>query len=203
MVNKADNIKISDKAVTSAQGIQARFQLGYHQSAINSFELDIDIDIPGQGITAIFGESGSGKTSLLRCIAGLENNAFGCLNVNGELWQNASVFVPTYKRSLGYVFQEASLFEHLTSMGNLCYAIKRNNQTANPELLEQVVSVMGIEGILEQFPQQLSGGERQRVAIARALLSEPKLLLMDEPLASLDTARKLEILPYFVCQSCC
>jgi molybdate transport system ATP-binding protein len=196
MVNKADNIKISDKAVTSAQGIQARFQLGYHQSAINSFELDIDIDIPGQGITAIFGESGSGKTSLLRCIAGLENNAFGCLNVNGELWQNASVFVPTYKRSLGYVFQEASLFEHLTSMGNLCYAIKRNNQTANPELLEQVVSVMGIEGILEQFPQQLSGGERQRVAIARALLSEPKLLLMDEPLASLDTARKLEILPY-------
>lgn len=196
MVDKADNIKMSDKAVTSAQGIQARFQLDYDQSATNSFELDIDIDIPGQGITAIFGESGSGKTSLLRCIAGLENNAFGCLNVNGELWQNASEFVPTHKRSLGYVFQEASLFEHLTSMGNLCYAIKRNNQTANPQLLEQVVSVMGIEDILEQFPQQLSGGERQRVAIARALLSEPKLLLMDEPLASLDTARKLEILPY-------
>jgi molybdate transport system ATP-binding protein len=196
MVDKAGNIAKADKAVTLTQGIQARFQLGYDQSAINSFELDIDIDIPGQGITAIFGESGSGKTSLLRCIAGLENNAFGCLNVNGELWQNASVFVPTHKRSLGYVFQEASLFEHLTSMGNLCYAIKRNNQTANPELLEQVVSVMGIEGILEQFPQQLSGGERQRVAIARALLSEPKLLLMDEPLASLDTARKLEILPY-------
>jgi molybdate transport system ATP-binding protein len=196
MVDKADNIGKADKAVTLAKGIQARFQLGYDQSATNSFELDIDINIPGQGITAIFGESGSGKTSLLRCIAGLEKTAFGCLNVNGELWQNTSLFVPTHKRSLGYVFQEASLFEHLTAMGNLCYAIKRNNQTANPELLEQVVSVMGIECILEQLPQQLSGGERQRVAIARALLREPKLLLMDEPLASLDTARKLEILPY-------
>lgn len=185
-----------DKAVTLAQGIQARFQLGYDQSVISPFELDIDIDLPGQGITAIFGESGSGKTSLLRCIAGLEKTAFGCLNINGEHWQNSSLFVPTHRRSLGYVFQEASLFEHLTSMGNLRYAIKRNNQPANPELLAQVISVMGITNILEQFPQQLSGGERQRVAIARALLSEPKLLLMDEPLASLDTARKLEILPY-------
>jgi molybdate transport system ATP-binding protein len=196
MVAKVDKIDISDTSVPSGQGIQARFQLGYDQSATSAFALDIDINIPGQGITAIFGESGSGKTSLLRCIAGLEKTASGCLNVNGELWQNAAVFVPTHKRSLGYVFQEASLFEHLTAMGNLRYAIKRNNQGANSELLGQVIGVMGIEGILEQFPQQLSGGERQRVAIARALLSEPKLLLMDEPLASLDTARKLEILPY-------
>jgi molybdate transport system ATP-binding protein len=196
MVDKADKIEILDKSVKLALGIQACFQLGYGKSATSSFALDIDIDIPGQGITAIFGESGSGKTSLLRCIAGLEKTASGSLNVNGEHWQNASVFVPTHKRSLGYVFQEASLFEHLTAMGNLRYAIKRNNQAANTTLLEQVIIVMGIEGILEQFPQQLSGGERQRVAIARALLSEPKLLLMDEPLASLDTARKLEILPY-------
>jgi molybdate transport system ATP-binding protein len=94
------------------------------------------------------------------------------------------------------VFQEASLFEHLTAMGNLRYAIKRNNQPPNSELLKQVVSVMGIQSILGHFPPHLSGGERQRVAIARALLSQPKLLLMDEPLASLDTARKLEILPY-------
>jgi molybdate transport system ATP-binding protein len=185
-----------DKVVATANRIHARFTLGYAKSAKNTFELDIDIDIPGQGITAIFGESGSGKTSLLRCIAGLQKNASGCLNVNGELWQDGSLFVPTYKRSLGYVFQEASLFEHLSAMGNLRYAIKRSNQHFNPALLEQVVSVMGIEGILEQFPQQLSGGEKQRVAIARALLSQPKLLLMDEPLASLDTPRKLEILPY-------
>jgi molybdate transport system ATP-binding protein len=189
--------KTLDKTVISVQGIQARFQLDYVQSLATSFfGLDIDINIPGQGVTAIFGESGSGKTSLLRCIAGLEKTTSGYLNVNGELWQNASVFVPTHKRSLGYVFQEASLFEHLTVMGNLLYAIKRNNQAANPQLLDQVICVMGIQGILEQFPQQLSGGEKQRVAIARALLSEPKLLLMDEPLVSLDTARKLEILPY-------
>ncbi len=152
--------------------------------------------MPGQGITAIFGESGSGKTSLLRCIAGLEKNASGRLNVNGECWQETSIFVPTHKRSIGYVFQEASLFDHLTAMGNLHYAIKRNHQAVNLKLLNQVISVMGINNILTQFPQQLSGGEKQRVAIARALLSQPKLLLMDEPLASLDTARKLEILPY-------
>jgi len=192
----ADKREEIDKVTKSAQGIQARFQLGFGQSAKTHFELDIDIVIPGQGITAIFGESGSGKTSLLRCIAGLEKNACGCLQVNGELWQGASVSVPTHKRSLGYVFQEASLFEHLSAMGNLRYALKRNNQTANPELLEQVIGVMGIAGILSQLPEALSGGERQRVAIARALLSQPKLLLMDEPLASLDTARKLEILPY-------
>lgn len=183
--------------IECGKGIQARFQLGYGQSVNKHFELDVDIDIPGQGITAIFGESGSGKTSLLRCIAGLETQASGSLMVNGEIWQDSSVFIATHKRSLGYVFQEASLFEHLTAKGNLRYAMQRSKQKANPDLLlAQVISVMGIEGILEQYSQQLSGGERQRVAIARALLCQPKLLLMDEPLASLDTPRKLEILPY-------
>jgi molybdate transport system ATP-binding protein len=196
MADKSKKIKASDKPETPAQGIQARFYLRYATSAKSTFALDIDINMPGQGITAIFGESGSGKTSLLRCIAGLEKKASGSLNVNGECWQETCVFVPTHKRSLGYVFQEASLFDHLTAMGNLHYAIKRNHQAVNPELLNQVISVMGINNILTQFPQQLSGGEKQRVAIARALLSQPKLLLMDEPLASLDTARKLEILPY-------
>lgn len=185
-----------DAKTGSLKVIQARFQLSYGRQAKSHFNLDVDIDIPGQGVTAIFGASGSGKTSLLRCIAGLEKHTSGKLCVNGELWQDSSVFVPTNKRSLGYVFQEASLFEHLTAMGNLRYAIKRSNQTVNPQLLEQVVSVMGVESILTQLPEQLSGGEKQRVAIARALLSQPKLLLMDEPLASLDTARKLEILPY-------
>ena len=192
----ANKIKTLDTSIGSAQGIKARFQFSVKQSATETFTFDIDLTIPGQGVTALFGESGSGKTSLLRCIAGLEKNISGCLSVNGELWQDASVFVPTHKRSLGYVFQEASLFEHLTAMGNLRYAIKRNNQATNSQLLEQVISVMGIESILSQFPQQLSGGEKQRVAIARALLSQPRLLLMDEPLASLDNARKHEILPY-------
>lgn len=196
MADKDKEIKMIDKLVTSAQVIQACFYLRYALSAKPSFGLDININIPGQGITAIFGESGSGKTSLLRCIAGLEKNASGSLNVNGECWQDTSVFVPTHKRSIGYVFQEASLFEHLTAMDNLHYAIKRNHQAADPKLLNQVISVMGIKDVLSQFPQQLSGGEKQRVAIARALLRRPKLLLMDEPLASLDIARKLEILPY-------
>jgi molybdate transport system ATP-binding protein len=196
MADKSKKIKVLNKPETPAQGIQASFYLRYATPAKPTFTLDIDINMPGQGITAIFGESGSGKTSLLRCIAGLEKNASGSLNVNGECWQETCVFVPTHKRSLGYVFQEASLFDHLTAMGNLHYAIKRNHQAVNPKLLNQVISVMGINGILTQFPQQLSGGEKQRVAIARALLSQPKLLLMDEPLASLDTARKLEILPY-------
>ncbi|WP_339724298.1 molybdenum ABC transporter ATP-binding protein [uncultured Paraglaciecola sp.] len=178
------------------KGIQARLQLSYERSTKNHFELEVDIDIPGQGVTAIFGESGSGKTSLLRCIAGLENEVAGSLCVNGEMWQDVNLWVPTHKRSLGYVFQEAYLFAHLSALGNLRYAIKRSNQPANTELFEQVVNVMGIEGILSQLTAQLSGGERQRVAIARALLSQPKLLLMDEPLASLDTPRKLEILPY-------
>jgi molybdate transport system ATP-binding protein len=193
MVDRTDRPETADM---SAQGIQACFRVSYGRSPKKSFNLDIDIEIPGQGITAIFGESGSGKTSLLRCIAGLEKNASGWLSVNGECWQSASVFIPTHKRSLGYVFQEASLFEHLTVLGNLRYAIKRSKQIASVDLFNQVVSVMGIEGILKQFPQQLSGGEKQRVAIARALLSQPKLLLMDEPLASLDTTRKLGILPY-------
>jgi molybdate transport system ATP-binding protein len=196
MADKSKKIKVLDKPETPAQGIQVSFYLRYATSAKSTFALDIDINMPGQGITAIFGESGSGKTSLLRCIAGLEKNASGRLNVNGECWQETSIFVPTHKRSIGYVFQEASLFDHLTAMGNLHYAIKRNHQAVNLKLLNQVISVMGINNILAQFPQQLSGGEKQRVAIARALLSQPKLLLMDEPLASLDTARKLEILPY-------
>ena len=137
------NIENTDKPAMSTQGIQARFHLRYGQSVKATFELDIDIEIPGQGITAIFGDSGSGKTSLLRCIAGLEKNASGSLNVNGEFWQDSSVFVATHKRSLGYVFQEASLLEHLTAMDNLRYAIKRNHQVTHPQLFNQIVRVDG------------------------------------------------------------
>jgi molybdate transport system ATP-binding protein len=192
----ADKIEMFNKSKYSAQGIHASFQFSYEQRVKDAFNLDVDLKMPGQGVTAIFGESGSGKTTLLRCIAGLEKNISGCLRVNGEIWQDTSEFVPTHKRNLGYVFQEASLFEHLSALENLRYAIKRSKQADKANILEQVVNVMGIEGILSQYPEQLSGGEKQRVAIARALLSQPKLLLMDEPLASLDTARKLEILPY-------
>ncbi|WP_299082258.1 molybdenum ABC transporter ATP-binding protein [uncultured Paraglaciecola sp.] len=192
----ADKVGKSANCDSPANGIQLQFQLNYKGATSRSFVLDIDIAIPGQGITAIFGGSGSGKTSLLRCIAGLEQSAVGCVRVNGDIWQNGTTFIPTYQRSLGYVFQEASLFEHLNAKDNLLYAVKRSNCVGDPDLFAQVVQVMGIENVLIQFPEQLSGGERQRVAIARAILSQPKLLLMDEPLASLDPARKLEILPY-------
>ncbi len=177
------------------QGLHAQFQLQYPGKE-SAFALDVNLALPGNGITAIFGQSGSGKTTLLRCVAGLQQATRGQLMVNGETWQSDTLFLPTHQRSLGYVFQESSLFPHLTAKGNLSYAIKRSGIPNSATLYDQVIELMGIESVLSRYPRQLSGGERQRVAIARALLIQPRLLLMDEPLASLDMARKQEILPY-------
>ena len=181
----------------SKESIKARFTLinkkGYD---LQPPYLDIDTVIPSSGVTAIFGHSGSGKSSLLRCIAGLEKADQGQLIINETCWQDLQTFLPTHKRPIGYVFQEASLFPHLNAQQNLNYAIKRADQPVSPELYQRVIDVMGIEGILIRYPSQLSGGERQRIAIARALLIQPRLLLMDEPLAALDHQRKQEILPY-------
>lgn len=171
--------------------IHARFQL--HR---NDFTLDVDITLPATGVSVLFGHSGSGKTSLLRCIAGLEKADTGKLTVNGTCWQSEKKFLPPYQRPIGYVFQEASLFNHLTARGNLNYAVKRAPKTDKPIDFDHAVTLLGIENILERRAEQLSGGERQRVAIARALLIQPRLLLMDEPLAALDLPRKQEILPY-------
>ncbi|MGL6161950.1 molybdenum ABC transporter ATP-binding protein [Microbulbifer sp.] len=175
--------------------IHTRFLVTFPSAGEQPFCLDVDATLPGRGISAIFGHSGSGKTTLLRCIAGLQRNDGARLVVNGDIWQDGRLFLPAHKRPLGYVFQEASLFPHLSARGNLDYAVKRGGKR-RPELIEHVISLMGIEPILGRYPEQMSGGERQRVAIARALLIRPRLLLMDEPLASLDTARKQEILPY-------
>lgn len=175
------------------QGLHAKFHLQHPQS---HFALNVDLTLPDSGVTAIFGQSGSGKTTLLRCIAGLERAQQGHFVMKGETWQNDNFFLPTHKRPLGYVFQEPSLFPHLTAKGNLDYAIKRSGIPLPAGLYDQVIDLMGIESILKNNSQQLSGGEKQRIAIARALLIQPKLLLMDEPLASLDNARKQEILPY-------
>ena len=190
----ADLEVVVDKTDINKQAIHACFNVTYPQA--QSCALDVNLTLPGRGITAIFGHSGSGKTTLLRCIAGLKKLAQGNLSVNDVIWQNQSTFTPTHKRPLGYVFQEASLFPHLTAQGNLNYAIKRADEKISDEDYQRVIETMGIETILQQYPQQLSGGQRQRVAIARALLIQPQLLLMDEPLASLDNARKQEILPY-------
>ncbi len=175
----------------STPTLSARFQLNR-----SNFNLDVELQLPCQGVTALFGHSGSGKTSLLRCIAGLENSATGTLHFNNEVWQDNNLFVPTHQRRLGYVFQEASLLPHLSARGNLEFARKRAAETILEADYQRIVDLLGIGPLLDHSPSQLSGGERQRVAIARALLSKPRLLLMDEPLASLDQARKQEILPY-------
>lgn len=175
--------------------IEARFtvELG---SKLRRFQLGVDLTLPGEGVTAIFGASGSGKTTLLRCIAGLQKVADGKLVVNGAVWQQGRTVVPTHKRPLGYVFQESSLFTHLTAEGNLNYALKRSGNADMPERKRRLVELLGLDALLQQHPAQLSGGERQRVAIARALLIDPRVLLMDEPLASLDEPRRQEVLPY-------
>ncbi len=170
--------------------IQARFKLDWP-----GFSLDVDLALPGRGVTALFGPSGCGKTTLLRSIAGLERPPKGFLQVNGDLWQDDSIWLPTHLRPLAYVFQESSLFPHLSVMGNLQYGRQRTSQAASFNL-SQVIELLGIETLLSRKPDALSGGERQRVAIARALAVNPRLLLMDEPLAALDMQRKHEILPY-------
>jgi molybdate transport system ATP-binding protein len=172
------------------ENIQARFRVDWP-----GFSLDVDLALPGRGVTALFGSSGSGKTTLLRCIAGLERSSRGLLSFNGEIWQDDKTWLPTHRRPLGYVFQEASLFPHLSVLGNLRYGMKRVISERKVGL-EQAVELLGIGHLLERKPDHLSGGERQRVAIARALAVSPRLLLMDEPLAALDLKRKQEILPY-------
>ncbi|MDP2547497.1 molybdenum ABC transporter ATP-binding protein [Oceanobacter sp. 4_MG-2023] len=159
------------------------------------FTLDVDLTLPGRGVSVLFGHSGSGKTTLLRYIAGLERTN-GTLLFKDQCWQDEQHFVPTFQRALAYVFQESSLFDHLTAAGNLQFAIKRARGKVDKEDFEQAIDLLGIHHTLKRYPHQLSGGERQRVAIARALLSKPRLLLMDEPLASLDERRKQEILPW-------
>lgn len=171
--------------------IHARLQLCYPGHATPA--LDVDIRLPGRGVSAVFGPSGAGKTSLLRCIAGLER-ASGELRIGQQSWQDDRHFLPTHRRPLGYVFQEASLFPHLSVRGNLAYACRRASTTAAS--WDHVIALMHLEPLLERHSGQISGGERQRVAIARALLSGPELLLMDEPLAAMDADRKREILPY-------
>ncbi|MDP5237963.1 molybdenum ABC transporter ATP-binding protein [Uliginosibacterium sp. 31-16] len=166
------------------------------QHAFPGFTLDVDLQLPGRGVTVLFGHSGSGKTTLLRCVAGLERAGQARIEVNGSRWQDDKVFVPTWQREIGYVFQEASLFSHLDVRGNLAFGMKRATGAAREDEIRAMAQRFGIEHLLTRKPDGLSGGERQRVAIARALLTRPRLLLMDEPLSALDAARKQEILPY-------
>ncbi|MDR0478344.1 MAG: molybdenum ABC transporter ATP-binding protein, partial [Burkholderiaceae bacterium] len=146
--------------------------------------------------------SGSGKTTLLRAVAGLVRPAPGRVALADAVWQNETgcgpnVWQPTHRRAIGFVFQEASLFDHLTVAGNLDFGRRRALPGERRVALDQIIELLGIGFLLDRRPARLSGGERQRVAIARALAASPALLLLDEPLAALDAARKAELLPYF------
>ncbi|GLX16290.1 molybdenum import ATP-binding protein ModC [Pseudomonas straminea] len=173
--------------------IHARFALSHP-----GFTLDVDLQLPGRGVSALFGHSGSGKTTVLRCVAGLERSGSGYLKVNGETWQDSAngIWLPAHQRPVGYVFQDANLFPHLSVRRNLEFGFRRIAKTARRVPFEQAVELLGISHLLERLPARLSGGERQRVGMARALLTSPSLLLMDEPLAALDLKRKGEVLPY-------
>lgn len=177
----------------SEQQIHARFTLMHP-----GFTLDVELQVPGRGVSALFGHSGSGKTTVLRCVAGLERAASGYLQVNGDTWQDSAngIWLPAHQRPVGYVFQDANLFPHLSVRRNLEFGFKRIARAERRVPFEQAVELLGIEHLLERLPDRLSGGERQRVGMARALLTSPRLLLMDEPLAALDLKRKGEVLPY-------
>ncbi|WP_271898504.1 molybdenum ABC transporter ATP-binding protein [Candidatus Phyllobacterium onerii] len=151
-----------------------------------------------RGVTALFGRSGSGKTSIIRIIAGLSRPDQGRVVFDGDVLVDTKkgIFVPKYKRRFGYVFQEGRLFPHLTVQQNLNYGRWFTPKSRRSEDLSKIVELLGIGDILDRRPGKLSGGEKQRVAIGRALLSSPRMLLMDEPLAALDDTRKIEILPY-------
>lgn len=161
------------------------------------FNVDAEFTIPAKGVLGIFGESGSGKTSVLRCVAGLEKNVKGRIEVNGETWLDENKSLSSQQRNIGYIFQENRLFPHLTVAKNLEYGLRRGSKNSHSIDCEHLLELLNIGHLLGRCTYQLSGGEIQRVAIGRALLKNPQMLLLDEPLASLDEKRKQEILPFF------
>jgi molybdate transport system ATP-binding protein len=163
-----------------------------------AFQLDVALDIPSQGVTALFGASGSGKTTVLRCLAGLERADRGHVVVGRSAWQDDArrIWLSPHERRVGYVFQDAALFPHLSVAQNLEYGARRARHAARQGVRSAALDFLGIEPLLRRGVANLSGGERQRVAIARALSASPELILMDEPLASLDAAAKAGILQH-------
>ncbi|ROV58320.1 molybdenum ABC transporter ATP-binding protein ModC [Vibrio ponticus] len=164
------------------------------KQTLGDTEFDINVELPSRGITAIFGRSGAGKTSLINAVAGLTQPDSGHIEINDHVLfsDKQGINVPTRDRRVGYVFQESRLFPHYRVKGNLLYGVKKTDDL----YFKQIVELLALEDLLVRYPIELSGGEKQRVAIGRALLSKPDILLMDEPLASLDLPRKREVLPF-------
>jgi len=164
------------------------------------FRLEATLTAPTPGVIALFGRSGSGKSTLTNVIAGLLTPDAGTVRLDGEPLTDmrSGIVVPVERRRIGYVFQEPRLFPHLSVAGNLRYGERRRRAAATVAAFDEVVPLLGLAPLLRKKPRQLSGGERQRVSLGRALLSQPRLLLLDEPLAALDVARREEVLPYLV-----
>ena len=173
--------------------IRIRFEVRFP-----GYTLCVNQCLPEKGVTGIFGVSGSGKSTFLRAIAGLERPINSRIVIGNEIWHDdeKGIFVPPYKRSLGFVFQDAALFPHLSVRKNLEYGMKRVPKANRRIPLDYVADLLGLIPLMDRTPQTLSGGEKQRVGIARALATSPRILMMDEPLASLDLPRKAEIIPY-------
>jgi molybdate transport system ATP-binding protein len=183
----------ADAATVARLRVNARKRL-------EQFQFACDLDLPLSGLTALFGRSGAGKSTLMNLIAGLHRPDDGRISIGDEVFfdRAAGIDRPVHQRALGVVFQDARLFPHLTVRHNLAFGLKRAGERAKAPRIgfDAVVDLLGIAPLLARRPHSLSGGEKQRVAIGRALLAQPRLLLMDEPLASLDAARKAEVLPY-------
>ncbi len=163
--------------------------------ARSRFELDVDFELAAKGITALYGQSGAGKSSILRCIAGLERQAVGTISYGDHQWQSTrqQVFVAPEQRAVAYVFQDNRLFPHLNVEDNLRYALRRRYASHGPDI-NDAVEWFGLIALLAHYPAQLSGGESRRVALARAALSAPRLMLLDEPLSGVDKAGKASLL---------
>ena len=169
------------------------------KTKISNFIINVNIKLK-EGINCFFGPSGSGKTSIINCIAGINKAKESRIIINNKILEDTdkNIFVPIHKRNIGYVFQDSRLFPHLSIKNNLLYGLKINYKKKINFYYDEVINLLGLSHLLYRFPYNLSGGEKQRVAIGRALLCQPDLLLMDEPLASLDQDKKDELIKYIV-----